>query len=91
MKTANEIITAIETKRENDRKEIVDWAIKLIDDASEDMLKRLKKTCILHVEFKDAYQMQFALSQPEVKNMLETNGFEVIVKDLRRWYITVKE
>ena len=77
MKTAKEITTAIESKKEAERVELVNWAIKLIDDASEKMLEKLQQKFWLDVDAGYNYKFESALRQQEVKECLETNGFSV--------------
>ena len=81
MKTAKEITTAITNKKEQERTELINWAIKLIDDASEKMFEKLQASFRIDVDAGYNYKFDSALQQREVKQCLETNGFRVYSKD----------
>ena len=77
MKTAREIEEAI-TKKE---KELTDWAIKLIDEASETMFKDALKSSRIRIDFGKTENFKIALDTPAVKKVLKENGFEVSTQD----------
>lgn len=82
MKTRGDITGAITAKREEERKECVEWAISIIDKASEEMFEKLQTAIKIDVDCSNSLKWDRALKEPEVEECLAKNGFEAYTCDL---------
>lgn len=77
LKTAKEINDNIKSRSERERKELVTWVTRLIEEASEKMFRNYNTAWRLDVKPEHIADFECAIREKEIIELLETAEFEI--------------